>query len=162
MQRGSSLVRGGREMEAAGASRGFCGCISFWGSCWLEEGFAEIISLVSGWLGPALFPPQGTGWLDSLRCLGQRRMAVGHRHNSTRCVGCGAAGSCPLGIGSVGECFPCAEQLGKPSVSQQGASAPLRTWQQPRSALGRESINRAVRSGPCAWWRGMLQGAWQG
>lgn len=57
-------------MEAAGASGGSCGCISFWGSCWLEEGFEEIVTVAPEWLCPALFPPQGPGWLDSLVCLG--------------------------------------------------------------------------------------------
>lgn len=47
-----------------------------------------------------------------------------------------------LGTGTDGERFPCAEQLGKPLVSQQGALALLRMWQQLSSALGRESIIR--------------------
>lgn len=67
-----------------------------------------------------------------------------------------------LGTGTVGERFPCAEQLREPSVSQRGALAPLRAWKQLSSALGRESMIRAVRSGSCAWGRGGAVGAWQG
>lgn len=58
-------------MEGAGASKGFSGSISFWGSCWLEEGVGGIVGMSSGWLCPALFLLQRPEWLDSLGCLGQ-------------------------------------------------------------------------------------------
>lgn len=60
-------------MEAAGASGGFCifFCISFWGSCWLEEEFGEIGSVAPEWLCPALFLPQGPGWQDSSGAWGR-------------------------------------------------------------------------------------------
>lgn len=50
--------------------------------------------------GPQWLPE----WLDSLRCLGQRRVAVCPRHSSAPCAGHRAAGSHPLGIPGHRDC----------------------------------------------------------
>ena len=145
-------------MEAAGVSRGSWGCVSCWGSYWLEEALGEVGSVAVGWPCPAPFPLQGPeplpGWPDGLGSLG-RGDGAGPRHGLALCAG---HGSCRvpspwyrLGAGAVGERFPHAEQLGKPSVSQPGTPALLGTWWQP---------DGEHHQGLCA--RGLLWGARRG
>ena len=57
-------------MEAAGASGDFCGCISFWGSCWLEEGFGEVISVGPQMAVPSSFPFPGAQVAGQPQVLG--------------------------------------------------------------------------------------------
>lgn len=80
LQRGSSLLGGGCETGSAAASMAFCGsAVSFWGSCWLEEGLEKSSA------GCALFSsqePEGAAWVTSW-CWEQRRVVVSPRHSST-------------------------------------------------------------------------------
>lgn len=137
-------------MEAAGASRGFSGCISLWGSCWLEE-FGEIVSVDPRWLCPALCHPWRAAWAAS----GAWGRAGG---TQTKCTGHGAAGSHPVGTSSAQGLL-------------ESISLVLSSWESPQCpseelqlCLGRgnsQTVPWAERASPglCAWVKGDAVGS---
>lgn len=151
LQRSSSLVGAGCEMEGAEAPRGFCGFIFFQGSCWLKEGVGGIVdmAMAPAWLCPVIFIPQVpsgclSGWAASGTWgRGGWQCAPGTAlHHALATDLLDPIPLIPLDIGTVGEClFPSSCTAGK------AFGVPARS----------SSSNQDV--GPHAWERGGAVGS---